>query len=79
MFLKPCKSTSKVEVKRKHVTPNSEQKLEIIRRIRKGENRNKLMEEFNIGSSAIYDIKKNKDQFFKFVYLTVIVKDIQSC
>ena len=65
MFSKPKPSSSKGE-KRKHVTLTLNQKLEIIKRLEKGENRNVLMNEFNIGSSTIYDIKKQKDELMKF-------------
>ncbi|KAG8563859.1 hypothetical protein GDO81_016221 [Engystomops pustulosus] len=54
-------------VKRKHVTLTIPQKLEIIRRLESGESRTSIMEEFNIGSSTIYDIKKRKDQLCSFV------------
>ncbi|KAM4018545.1 large ribosomal subunit protein uL23m isoform 1-T1 [Anomaloglossus baeobatrachus] len=54
-------------VKRKHVTLTIPQKLEIIRRLESGESRASIMEEFNIGSSTIYDIKKRKDQLCSFV------------
>ncbi|XP_069821771.1 large ribosomal subunit protein uL23m isoform X1 [Dendropsophus ebraccatus] len=54
-------------VKRKHVTLTIPQKLEIIRRLESGESRTCIMEEYNIGSSTIYDIKKRKDQLCSFV------------
>jgi hypothetical protein len=63
--------------KRKHVTLTIQQKLDIIKRLEKGDNRNKIMEEYNIGSSTIYDIKKNKDQLLKFTSQAITVKDIQ--
>lgn len=75
MFSKPCTSGT---VKRKHVTLSVQQKLEIIDRIEKGENRNKIMEEYKIGSSTIYDIKKNKDKLKQFSSQTETMKDIES-
>ncbi|XP_056382835.1 39S ribosomal protein L23, mitochondrial isoform X1 [Hyla sarda] len=61
------KSIQGPSVKRKHVTLTIPQKLEIIRRLESGESRTSIMEEFNIGSSTIYDIKKRKDQLCSFV------------
>lgn len=66
MFSKPNKSAPKTS-KRKHVTLTIHQKLNIIRRLEKGENRNNIMTEFIIASSTIYDIKKQKQQLEKFV------------
>lgn len=74
-IVKSAQPTSKMEsspiqgpsVKRKHVTLTIPQKLEIIRRLESGESRTSIMEEYNIGSSTIYDIKKRKDQLCSFV------------
>ncbi|GBM70630.1 Jerky [Araneus ventricosus] len=77
MFSKPKPSSSKGE-KRKHVTLTLNQKLEIIKRIEKGENRNILMNEFNIGSSTIYDIKKQKDELMKFASQSVTTEKLAS-
>ncbi|KAK9685900.1 CENP-B N-terminal DNA-binding domain [Popillia japonica] len=49
-----------------------------MNRIEKGEIRNTIMEEFSSGSSTIYDIKKNKDEFKKFASQTEVVKDVES-
>ncbi|XP_025050506.1 jerky protein homolog [Alligator sinensis] len=59
-------SRSKGE-KRKRVVLTLTQKIDICRRLEKGENRNVLMKEFNVGSSTIYDIKAQKEQLLKFV------------
>ncbi|XP_042910039.1 jerky protein homolog [Parasteatoda tepidariorum] len=72
MSSKPMPSSSKGE-KRKHVTLTLNQKLEIIKQLEKG-NRNVLMNEFNIGSSTIYDIKKQKDELIKFAYQSITEK-----
>lgn len=77
MFSKPKPSSSKGE-KRKHVTLTLNQKLEIIKRLEKGENRNVLMNEFNIGSSTIYDIKKQKDELMKFASQSVTTEKLAS-
>ncbi|GBO21549.1 Jerky [Araneus ventricosus] len=77
MFSKPKPSSSKGE-KRKHVTLTLNQKLEIIKRLEKGENRNILMNEFNIGSSTIYDIKKQKDELMKFASQSVTTEKLAS-
>jgi hypothetical protein len=45
--------------KRKHTIPP---KLEIIRRLESGENRCDVMASYNVGSSIIYAIQKQKDQ-----------------
>ncbi|GBM57218.1 Jerky [Araneus ventricosus] len=70
-------SSSKGE-KRKHVTLTLNQKLEIIKRLEKGDNRNILMNEFNIGSSTIYDIKKQKDELMKFASQSVTTEKLAS-
>ncbi|XP_075693735.1 large ribosomal subunit protein uL23m isoform X1 [Rhinoderma darwinii] len=62
--------------KRKHVTLTIPQKLEIIRRLESGESRASIMEEFNIGSSTIYDIKKRKDQLCSFVASSETMKGL---
>ncbi|GBO15325.1 Jerky [Araneus ventricosus] len=77
MYSKPKPSSSKGE-KRKHVTLTLNQKLEIIKRLEKGENRNILMNEFNIGSSTIYDIKKQKDELMKFASQSVTTEKLAS-
>lgn len=52
--------------KRKRVVLTITQKLDIIRRLERGENKHDLMRKFNIGSSTIYDIKLQKDKLMKF-------------
>lgn len=82
MFSKHSKpGTSSKEfaaAKRKHVTLSLQQKLDIITRLEKGENRNSIMSEFNIGSSTIYDIKKQKDKLREFVAQSVTSKSIDT-
>lgn len=77
MFSKPKPSSSKGE-KRKHVTLTLNQKLEIIKRLEKGENRNVLINELNIGSSTIYDIKKQKDELMKFASQSATTEKLAS-
>ena len=54
---------------KKPVVLTLKQKLDICKRLEKGESRHKLMEEYNIGSSTLYDIKaqssKIKDFYMK--------------
>lgn len=80
MFSKPSTSSSSVNKtnKRKHVTLTIQQKLEIINRLEKGENRNFIMRDFNIGSSTIYDIKKQKEELKKFAAEAVTAKNTES-
>ncbi|KAG8174372.1 hypothetical protein JTE90_007340 [Oedothorax gibbosus] len=58
---------SKKSCKRKRVVLTLAQKLDIIRRIEKGERKEALMAEFNIGSSTIYDLKKKKTELAEFI------------
>lgn len=53
-------------------------RLEIIKRLEKGENRNVLMNEFNIGSSILYDIKKQKDYLMRFAGQSVTANKLAS-
>nr|XP_014431724.1 jerky protein homolog [Pelodiscus sinensis] len=59
----PAKSKGE---KRKRVVLTLKQKIDICTRLEKGENRNILMQEYNVGSSTIYDIKAQKGQLLKF-------------
>jgi hypothetical protein len=40
-------------------------KTDICNRLECGENHNKLMKEYGIGSSTLYDIRKQKDKLLK--------------
>jgi len=62
--------------KRKHVTLTIPQKLEIIRRLESGESRSVVMAAYNIGSSTIYDIRKQKDQLRLFLASSENVKGL---
>nr|XP_006114656.1 jerky protein-like [Pelodiscus sinensis]XP_006114657.1 jerky protein-like [Pelodiscus sinensis]XP_025036178.1 jerky protein-like [Pelodiscus sinensis] len=53
--------------KRKRVVLTITQKLDLIRRLERGEKRSQLMQEFGVGSSTIYDIKARKADLLKFV------------
>uniref|UniRef100_A0A1B6ML08 HTH CENPB-type domain-containing protein n=1 Tax=Graphocephala atropunctata TaxID=36148 RepID=A0A1B6ML08_9HEMI len=75
MYSKSQTSASKT-AKRKHVTLTIHQKLDIIKRLEKSENRNNIIAEFNISSSTIYDIKKQKQQLEKFVSESASVKSL---
>ncbi|KAK4317465.1 hypothetical protein Pmani_011467 [Petrolisthes manimaculis] len=59
----------KVE-KRKRVVLTVKQKLDICRRLEKGENRKLIMQDFGIGSSTIYDIKAQANKLRAFVKVT---------
>lgn len=48
--------------KRRCLTLKILQKLKIIRRLEGGRNQREVMASYNTGSSAMYDIKKQKDQ-----------------
>lgn len=65
MFSK-FKSLSSKREKRKDATLSPNQKLEIIKRLEKDDNRNVLVNVCNIGSSTVYDIKKQRDELMKF-------------
>jgi len=53
---------------RKHINLMTAQKLERIRKLESSENQREVMTLYNIGSSAVCDIEKQKDQF---LYLEV--------
>jgi len=53
---------------RKHINLKIAEKLERIRKLESGENQREVMVLYNIGSSTICDIEKQKDQF---LYLEV--------
>uniref|UniRef100_K7GDC9 HTH CENPB-type domain-containing protein n=1 Tax=Pelodiscus sinensis TaxID=13735 RepID=K7GDC9_PELSI len=59
-------SSGKKTLKRKHITLTLNQKLEIIKMLERGINRNVIMSKFKVGSSTIYD-KKQKDKLQVFV------------
>lgn len=71
-------STSSKREKRKHITLTLNQKLEIIERLEKGESRKSLSNEFNVGSSTIYDIKTKKDELIKFATQSVTTEALAS-
>ncbi len=62
----------KVETKRKRVVLTLKQKVDICRRLEKGENRKLIMDEYGIGSSTIYDIKAQSKKLRDFVKDTKI-------
>ena len=53
--------------KRKRVVLTITQKLDIIRRLERGDNKHDLMRKFNIGSSTLYDMKSQKDKLMKLI------------
>lgn len=57
---------AKANSKRKRVVLTITQKLDIIRRLEKGQNKQELMRMFNIGSSTLYDIKSQKEKLMAF-------------
>ncbi|XP_069780147.1 jerky protein homolog [Narcine bancroftii] len=52
--------------RRKRVVLTLKQKMEICKRLEKGERRTVLMEEFNVGSSTIYEIKAQSQKIKQF-------------
>ncbi|XP_067123326.1 jerky protein-like [Centruroides vittatus] len=52
--------------KRKRIVLTIEQKANIIMRLRRGENMKKIMEEFKIGKSTVYDLKRDADKILHF-------------
>lgn len=52
--------------KRKRVSVTIQQKLDIIEKLEQGEKSKKIAAEYNIGSSTVHDIKKNKEKLLKF-------------
>lgn len=55
-----------------------QQKLKIIEQFEKGENCNSIMSEYNISSTTIYGIKKQKLQSQSFVLQSASVKNLES-
>nr|XP_033804225.1 jerky protein homolog [Geotrypetes seraphini] len=55
-----------VPSKRKRIVLTLKQKMEICKRLENGESRAVLMEEFNVGSSTIYDIKAQSQKIKEF-------------
>jgi hypothetical protein len=52
--------------KRKKVVLTIKEKIDLCNRLERGENRNTLMKEYCIGSSTLYDIRKQKNELLKF-------------
>ncbi len=65
--IKMPKSDNKPSEKRKRLVLTIKQKLEIVKRLEKGESRSKIMYEFNVSSSTLYDLKKQKDKLLEFM------------
>uniref|UniRef100_A0A7M4F5K3 DDE-1 domain-containing protein n=1 Tax=Crocodylus porosus TaxID=8502 RepID=A0A7M4F5K3_CROPO len=53
--------------KQKHVVLMITQKLDIIKYLGKGENRSRLMQEFSVGSSVIYDINAQRAELLQLM------------
>jgi len=60
----------KTPEKRKRFVLTLPKKLELVQRMEKGESRSKLMAEFGVSSSTLYDLKKQKDKLLSFVSST---------
>ena len=56
--------------KRKRNVLTLPKKIELVKRMEKGESREKLMAEYGVGSSTLYDLKKQKDKLLSFVAST---------
>lgn len=52
--------------KRKRIVLTIEQKANIIMRLRRGETMKNIMEEFKIGKSTVYDLKRDADKILHF-------------
>ena len=63
MALTPYRS----QEKRKKVVLTLPQKIKLVKRMEKGESRAKLMAEYGVGSSTLYDLKKQKNELLSFV------------
>lgn len=62
--------------KRKRVVLTIKDKIDICKRLERGESRAKLMEDYGIGSSTVYGIQKQKVEFLKFRSATESTKAI---
>ena len=56
--------------KRKRLVLTLPKKIGLVKRMEKGESCAKLMAEYGVGSSTIYDLKKQKDKLLSFVAST---------
>ena len=56
--------------KRKRNVLTLPKKIELIKRMEKGESRKKLIAEYGVGSSTLYNLKKQKDKLLSFVAST---------
>ena len=54
------------KLKRKHFALSISKKVELLMRLDKGASVWHLSEEYGVGTSTIYDIKKQKEQILKF-------------
>lgn len=53
--------------KRKRVVLTVKQKIDICNKLDKGARASAVMREYNIGSSTLYDIRKQKEKLLKYV------------
>jgi transposase-like protein len=49
-------------VKRKHKSLSIEQKVDLLRKLDNGASVKRLCEEYSVGSSTVYDLKKQKSE-----------------
>ena len=59
--------TPQSQDKRKRNVLALSEKIELVKRMEKGESLSKLMAEYGVGSSTLYDLKKQKDKMLSFV------------
>ena len=52
--------------KHKHMTISVQQKMDLLRKLDKDVSVRTLCQQYNIGSSTVYDIKKQKNELLKF-------------
>uniref|UniRef100_A0A8C3WRQ9 Jrk helix-turn-helix protein n=1 Tax=Catagonus wagneri TaxID=51154 RepID=A0A8C3WRQ9_9CETA len=65
MASKPAAGRSPGE-KRKRVVLTLKEKMDVCRRLERGESRRALMQEYNVGMSTLYDIRAHKAQLLRF-------------
>lgn len=64
------RTTPQASEKRKRLVLTLPKKIELVKRMEKGESRSKLMAEFGVSSSTLYDLKKQKAKLLAFVAST---------
>ena len=63
-------TTPSIQEKRKRNVLTLTETIELVNHMEKGERRVKLMAEYGVGLSTLYDLKKQKDKLLSFVAST---------